>query len=350
MVLKHLGTMPSTDPSDLLRLRDSIFASDLFITVVGHLNFFTWLGKNPAGMKKICSIFQINERPADVMITLFKSLNLLEERDNCYHLTELTQEFLTDSSEWYLGPYISSLKERPICLDMLNVLKTGKPSSWGAKKDEKEWSLAMENEDFAEAFTAGMDSRGAYLASALAANVDLSNYYFLLDIAGASGIYASSIATRYSHISATVFEKPPVDKIAERSINNRGMSDRINVISGDMFTDEFPKGFDVHLFSNVLHDWNFIDVKKLIDNSYRNLNSGGTIIIHDAHLNEDKTGPLPVAEYSVLLMFSTEGKCYSISEIKKILEEAGFLEIRYIPTVANRSVLMGKKHEEKNPH
>ena len=343
MVLQHSGTMPSTDPSDLLRLRDSIFASDLFITVVSYLDFFTFIEKNSAEIKKICSFFHINERSADVMITLFKSLNLLEERGNCYHLTELAQEYLTDSSEWYLGPYFASLKERSICLDMLKVLKTGKPASWGAKKDEREWVLAMEREDFAKAFTAGMDSRGAYLASALAANVDFSNYYFLLDVAGASGIYASSIAAGYSHISATVFEKPPVDKIAERSINNRGMSERINVMSGDMFTDEFPRGFDVHLFSNVLHDWNVIDVKNLIDNSYRNLNSGGTIIIHDAHLNEDKTGPLPVAEYSVLLMFSTEGKCYSISEIKKILEEAGFYEIRYIPTAAHRSVIMGKK-------
>ena len=343
MTSKYFGTMPSTDPGNLLRLRDSVYASDLFIAAVGHLDFFTWLEKNPSDLEYMCSSLQIKERPADVMITLFKSLGLLEERENRFYLTKLAKEHLTDSSGWYLGPYISSLKERPVCLDMLKVLRTGKPASWGAKEDEKEWALAMEREDFAESFTAGMDSRGAYLAPALAANVDLTDFHHLLDIAGASGIYSSSIVFKNPHISAAVLEKPPIDKIAGYSINKRGMSDRIGVIASDMFKDEFPKGFDVHLFSNVLHDWNFNKVEKLIENSYRNLESGGMIMIHDARMNADKTGPLPVAEYSVLLMFSTEGKCYSILEIGEILSNSGFSDIKYIQTAANRSVITGRK-------
>ena len=66
-------------------------------------------------------------------------------------------------------------------------------------------------------------------------------------------------------------------------------------------------------------------------------------MIHDAHLNAEKNGPLPVAEYSVLLMFSTEGKCYSISEMEDMLSETGFSEIKHVPTVADRSVITGKK-------
>jgi hypothetical protein len=27
------------------------------------------------------------------------------------------------------------------------------------------------------------------------------------------------------------------------------------VITGDMFTDPLPDGYDVHLYSQVLHDW-----------------------------------------------------------------------------------------------
>ena len=62
-----------------------------------------------------------------------------------------------------------------------------------------------------------------------------------------------------------------------------------------------------------------------------NLNQGGRIMIHDAYINAEKNGPLPIAEYSVLLMFASEGKCYSISEME------------YVPTVANRSVIIGEK-------
>ncbi len=343
MILENLTEVPSTDPETLLRLRDSVYSDDLFITAVAHLDLFSWLDENPADMQKICSSLQIEERPLDVMLTLFKSLGLIIEKEGRYHLTELSKDHLSESSPWFLGPYISSLKERPICSEMLKVLKTGKPANWGAKKDEKEWSLAMEDDLFARAFTAGMDSRGAYLAPVLAKTIDLSEYNRLLDIAGASGIYSSAIVSQHPHLAASVFEKPPVDGIAEYSIDKRKLSDKINVIAGDMFRDEFPQGFDVHLFSNVLHDWDIGDVRMLLENSYRNLNPGGRIMIHDAHLNAEKSGPLPVAEYSVLLMFSTEGKCYSISEMEEMLDETGFSEMKYVPTVANRSVIIGEK-------
>ena len=343
MISENLTGVPSTDPRNLLRLRDSVYSADLFITAVAHLDLFSWLDKNPADMQEVCSSLQIEERPADVMLTLFKSMGLVEERECRYYLTELSKEHLIGSSPWFLGPYISTLKERPTCDEMLNVLKTGKPANWGAKKDGKEWSLAIEDNDVAKAFTAGMDSRGAYLAPVLAKTIDLSGYGRLLDIAGASGIYSSAIVSQHPHLTASVLEKPPVDRIAERSINKRKMSDKIGVIAGDMFKDEFPGGFDLHLFSNVLHDWDINEVKILLENSYRNLNPGGRIMIHDAHLNAEKDGALPVAEYSVLLMLLTEGRCYSISEMEEMLDKTGFSEIKHIPTVADRSVITGEK-------
>ena len=49
---------------------------------------------------------------------------------------------------------------------------------------------------------------------------------------------------------------------------------------------------------------------------------GGLLVIQDAHLNADKTGPLPVAAYSALVMSVTEGKCYATSEMETLLTAA----------------------------
>ena len=68
------------------------------------------------------------------------------------------------------------------------------------------------------------------------------------------------------------------------------------------------------------------------------------LIIHDAHINEDKTGPISVAEYSVLLMFLSEGKCYSITEMKEMLDKAGFRDFNYTPTILNRSIITARKY------
>ena len=88
-----------------------------------------------------------------------------------------------------------------------------------------------------------------------------------------------------------------------------------------MLSEPFPDGYDVHLFSNVLHDWDVPRVTQLLAASAAALPSGGIVIVHDAHLNDTKTGPLPVAAYSCLLMHSTEGRCYGSGEMRELLQQ-----------------------------
>jgi acetylserotonin N-methyltransferase len=67
------------------------------------------------------------------------------------------------------------------------------------------------------------------------------------------------------------------------------------------------------------------------------------IIIHDAFLNREKTGPLHVAEYSALLMNITEGRCYGTGEIARYLSEAGFDWVDHQPTAVARSFIVARK-------
>jgi hypothetical protein len=67
------------------------------------------------------------------------------------------------------------------------------------------------------------------------------------------------------------------------------------------------------------------------------------LVVHDAHINADKSGPLHVAEYSALLMHSTEGKCYSIGEMEELLGGLGFENVRFTPTAAARSIITARK-------
>ena len=70
------------------------------------------------------------------------------------------------------------------------------------------------------------------------------------------------------------------------------------------------------------------------------------ILIHDAHINAEKTGPFPVAAYSALLMNISEGKCYSITEMNAFLQQAGFRQPDYFSTAADRSVITATKGRE----
>ena len=104
-----------------------------------------------------------------------------------------------------------------------------------------------------------------------------------------------------------------------------------------------PAHCDAHLFSNVLHDWDVPEVERLLALSHAALPAGGLLIIHDAFINAAKDGPLHVAEYSALLMHSTQGKCYSTGEYAALLDAAGFEPGPYHPTVAARGVMTARR-------
>ncbi len=340
----HPEKLPQTDATSVLRYRDGLYAVDLLGAAVVDFDFFTWVSRYD-----LVTEFQIGEqfgfaaRPVDVMVTLFVANGYLMRAGEGVMITDTAREYLVKGSPWYMGPYYSSLSDRPVLKDMVKVLISGKPTNWGSAESEKDdWHVAMEKEDFAQMFTAAMDCRGLFLGQALAAKLDLSGRSHLLDIGGGSGIYACVLAQANPGLNATVLEKPPVDEIARRAISERGCAERVSVSIGDMFDDEWPEA-DVHLWSNVLHDWDFPEVEQLLRLSAERLPSGGLLVIHEALINELKTGPLEVAEYSALLMNVTQGKCYGVGEYRAMLEKLGFQAITHASTRADRGFMTAVK-------
>lgn len=338
-----LTRLPQTDPLHLYRYRDGLYAADLLTAAVVELDFFTWLADHPSDPATICRELATKPRPTDVMLTLFAANGYIAPTDGVFAVTDLAREHLVRSSPWFIGPYFASLRERPVVQDFLAILRTDRPAGWGSLQDHAAWNEAMLTPEFAAKFTSAMDCRGGYLGAALARALNLTGRRRALDIAGGSGIYACALVANHSQLTAAVWERPPVDAIARTMIEQRGCAARVEVLSGDMFVDPLPGGFDLHLFSNVLHDWDVPKVRKLLAASFAALEPDGMIVVHDAHLNADKTGPLPVAAYSALLMSVTEGRCYSISEMESYLGEAGFCDVNHQPTVADRSVVTARK-------
>ncbi len=334
----NLTAAPSTDPTPIYRYRDGLYAVDLMTSALVHFDFFSWLAEHPSTLDQICAHFEFKARPADVLMTLLCANGCVENREGVFHCTTMGSEHLTKSSTWSLSPYFASLHDRPIARDYVEVLRTGKPAGWSGDKAAFDWHKAMEQEDFARKFTAAMDCRGIYLSQALAKKLDLTGRKRVLDIGGGSGIYACSIVAHHAHMTGCVLEQSPVDKICAKLIDERGCAGKVDVAVANMF-ESMPTDCDVHLFSNVLHDWDVPEVKALLAKSHAALQPGGLLIIHDAFINEAKNGPLHVAEYSALLMHSTQGKCYSTGEYAALAEEAGFTAGEYHDTAVARGFM-----------
>lgn len=335
--------LPAADPTDIFQQRDGVYSGPLLALAIVRLNLFSRLAERPASLRAICGALHLAERPADVMLTLFAAMGFLRNSGGKYHATKLARQFLDARSRWFLGPYFAALAARPECDDLLRVLRTGKSVGLPGQRKPKPWATAMRSAAFAKNFIRMMHCRALCLGPALAKRLQIGARRRLLDIGGGSGGYSCCILARHQRVRAAVFEKPPVDAIARAYISRMGFAKRAEVISGDMFAESLPREYDVHLFSNVLHDWTKATVAKLVRKSFLALPRDGMIAIHDSHLNRKKSGPLAVAAYSVLLMASTDGRCYSVAEIGRFLRDAGFVDVRFRKTVSDRSVITARK-------
>jgi 3-hydroxy-5-methyl-1-naphthoate 3-O-methyltransferase len=335
------------DPTVLYRVRDGAYAADLLIAAVAELDLFTWLAAHgPVPAADLCAELGLAERPADVLLTYCAALGLVDrdlDAGDRVRLTELGRRHLVAGSPFDLRPYYDSLAERPAVPELVQVLRTGSPSAWASAPQEADWSERLGDPAFAERITAAMDARGAFLAPAFAAAISDVPVTALLDVAGSSGVYSAAVLAARPGTRAAVFERPPVDTASRTLLAARGLADRIDVISGDMFADPFPTGFDTHLYSHVLHDWDAPRVERLLAASFAALPPGGRLVDHDTHVDADKRGPLAVAEYSVLLMHSTPGKCWSVRELAEMAGRAGFVDVEHRPGAGDRGVLIARK-------
>ena len=331
---------PTTSPDFVYHTRDAIAASDALAVAIVHLDLFTALAQAPADVAGLCDRLGLHRRPTDVLCTLLLAQGLLaRDAAGLLRPTEAAREFLVAGSPFDARPYYAAMADKPGVADFLTVLQTGRPAHWPGEDSPGDWHTSMHDAAFAEAFTAAMDCRGRVLAPALAAAVECDSSRRLLDIGGGSAVYSRAMVEHFSHLSATVLEAEPVDRIARRAIAAAGLDARIDVVAADMFTATWPAGHDCHLFSNVLHDWDEPTCRMLLAKSIAALPANGRILIHDMLLDDDKSGPLWAAEYSVLLSTITQGRLYSAAEIGDWLNDHGFAIVARAPTALGRSVL-----------
>jgi hypothetical protein len=72
--------------------------------------------------------------------------------------TAMGASFPRPGSPTDLGPYFASLRERPACAGLLEVLRSGEPVAWASVGGDADWAR-LDDPEFAGRITAAMDAR-----------------------------------------------------------------------------------------------------------------------------------------------------------------------------------------------
>jgi len=151
------------------------------------------------------------------------------------------------------------------------------------------------------------------------------------------------LTKNYPNLKATVFDLSNVCEVAKEYIKKTN-SKKVDAFVGDFFKNEFPKGADIILLSQIIHSFDSNKNKHLLKKIYNYLPRGGLLIINDFLLNEDKTGPLFSTLFALnMLVNSAEGNSYSETEIKSWIKETGFEYLQTIHLTGPVTSIIAKK-------
>ncbi|MDX1768268.1 MAG: methyltransferase, partial [Arenibacter troitsensis] len=172
---------------------------------------------------------------------------------------------------------------------------------------------------------------------------NFSKYKTLCDIGGAGGFLAAHVAMNNQHIQCTSIDLPQVEPIAKENMQNMGLKDKVQVTSGDFFTDDFPKS-DIITMGNILHDWGTNDKKILIKKAYTALPEGGAFVVIENIIDNERNKNAFGLLMSLNMLIETEaGYDFSFSDFDHIVKEAGFKSTSLLPLTGATSAAIAIK-------
>ncbi|MCI0598306.1 MAG: acetylserotonin O-methyltransferase [Beijerinckiaceae bacterium] len=330
-------------PAHVFQIGFGFWGAKVLLSAV-EIGLFTELANGPADLSTLSRRLRLNGRSARDFLDALVALKLLDRDDGRYSNTQETDMFLDRGKPSYAGGL----------LEMANARLYG---SWGslteALKTGQNQSEATETSDlFAElyadpaklrGFLSAMSGVSLGAASAIAAKFPWANYKSFADIGTAQGMVPVTIASAHPHLSGAGFDLPQVKPIFEEFVAKRGLSDRVNFLSGNFFTDPLPPA-DVLIMGHILHDWDLSEKRMLLQKAFAALPKNGALIIYEALIDDERRENAFGLLMSLNMLIETRGGFdFTGADCQGWMREAGYSRCRVEPLTGPDSMVVAIK-------
>ncbi|MBE0568792.1 MAG: methyltransferase domain-containing protein [Deltaproteobacteria bacterium] len=312
----------------LLEMSGSYWETCALHTAV-KLELFTAIGGGKMDADTMAKRIGGNTYGVERLLGALCAMDLLTKEKGLYANTEFSLKYLAKESPDYTGFII---KHHHHLMDSWNRMSESVLSGDPCRKRP-----ATLSETERESFLMGMFNLAMELAPHFAREIDLSGRERFLDFGGGPGTYAIHFCRENPGMTATVFDLPDTRPFAERTIARFGLADRIDFKEGSYIDDavDLEKEYDVAWISHNLHGEGPEEAEKVVAHAVSVLKPGGLIFIHEFILNDDKTGPLFPALFSINMLLGTPGgRAYSERELMAILEKSGVVDVKRLDVKA----------------
>jgi predicted O-methyltransferase YrrM len=308
---------------EVLRLSQNFMESRIMLSGA-ELNLFTILNPTPLSAQEVASRIGADLRALTILLDALSAMGLLVKRRGTYQCINPVSPFLSEDAPNSVLPMVLHAAHLWQRWSGLTDAVRGTVVS----KDAAQSSQSAED---LRAFIGAMDVIATPRAREIVGAVNPGSSKTLLDVGGASGTYTIAFLQAVPKMKVTLFDKPEVIEMARERLNKAGVLNRVTLVSGDFYQDEFPHGHDLAFVSAIIHQNSLGQNLDLFNKVFRSLNRRGRIIIRDHVMDPDRVHPKDGAIFAVNMLLGTSGgSTYTYEEIKTGLSQAGFTGIHLL--------------------
>ncbi len=331
-------------PSRILQTGTAFWASKTLLSAV-EIGVFTELAKGPASFTNLSGRLGLHPRSARDFLDALVALGFLKREGDVYSNSPDSDQFLDRKKPSYVGGILEMANHRLFhhWAHLTEALRTGLPQNEMKGGGEGVFETLYADPARLKEFLAAMSgvSRGSNME--IARKFPWKECKTFVDVGTAQGDLAVQIALANPHLEGSGFDLPEVAPVFEEYVEAAGAAGRVSFRPGDFFTDPLPKA-DVILMGHILHDWDLATKKMLITKAYEALPEGGSLIIYEALIDDDRSQNAFGLMMSLNMLIETPGGFdFSGADCASWMKEAGFRDTRVEHLVGPDSMIIATK-------
>jgi hypothetical protein len=330
-------------PDGILQLGLGFWGSKTLLSAI-ELGLFTELAKGPRDKDALRVYMGLHPRSVGDFLDALVALGMLDRKGTKYRNTPATDLFLDRSKPSYVGGILEMCNVRLFGFwnSLTEGLKTGAPQN-EAKQGGNLFTAIYNDPEKLKGFLQAMTGLSIGSGRVIAEKFPWKQYKTFYDLGGAQGGVAVQIALKHKHLSGGNFDLPVAGPICEEYFRSFKLDGRLKFLPGDFFKDALPSA-DVIIMGHILHDWNLEEKKALIAKVYAALPKGGSFIIHEAIIDDDRRKNAFGLLMSLNMLIETPGGFdYTGADCQGWMKEAGFKKTKVVPLVGPDSMVIGVK-------
>jgi SAM-dependent methyltransferase len=296
-----------------------------------ELDVFTPCTPGPASAVQVAAARSTDPRATEVLLDALAALGLLLKHEGTYRAAPLAARHLSPGAP---QPLVGMILHQNVLWNrwshLTEVVRSGQPAPREAEGEAEH-----------EAFIRAMADHKAGLGLTDLLPVDLEGVRRVVDLGGGPGTLAVALTRALPMVEVVLVDRPETLDIAARLVPADLWGSRIRGLAADLETgDPVGSGYDLAILSAVLHAFGPRTAARVVDHAVRCLAPGGRLVVREQVLEDDRTGPVSAALFSVNMLVGTrEGRSYTAREIAGWMEAAGLGGLERHPTERGEAIV-----------